>query len=300
VVWRRASFGSAAPGPCDGKPGRVTGRFELLLFTARPDLVRAAAGTGVDAVVVDLENRGKPARQAGADTEINACTPADVAACVAADGPAVSCRINAVGPWTVDEVEAVIDAGASEVLVPMATTPSEVESVQRLARDRARVGALIETPAAVAAAAAFAALGLSRLYIGLNDLAIARRTPTIFTALVDGTVESVAEKVVPSGTSLGLAGLTRPDLGHPVPCRLLIGEMARLGCRHAFMRRSFLHDVPLPRFAEGVRLIRTAIEDATRRSAHVVAEERAELVRAVEDWSRARIGTVRTGETADD
>lgn len=274
----------------------MNGRFELLLFTARPDLARAAAAAHIDAVVVDLEYRGKHSRQAGADTEVNRYTPPDVAACVSAGGAPVTCRINAVGTWTADEVDAVIDAGASELLVPMATTPNQVETVQRLVDGRARVGALIETPEAVAAASDFASLGLSRIYIGLNDLAIARRTPTVFTALVDGTAESVAEKVVASGTSFGFAGLTLPDLGHPVPCRLLIAEMSRLGCRHAFMRRSFLRDVSMNQFAEGIRAIREAIEAATQRTAHVVAEERAELVQAVDGWDRAGVAGTAAGE----
>jgi hypothetical protein len=45
-----------------------------------------------------------------------------------------------------------------------------------------------------------------------------------------------------AGTCFGFGGLTAADAGHPVPCRLLIEEMARLRCDFTFLRRSFRRD----------------------------------------------------------
>ena len=271
----------------------MSARFEMLLFTAAPSVATAACSGGFDAIVVDLECRGKDARQAGADTEVNCYSPSDEGACRGAASCDVVCRINAVGDWTTTETEAVLAAGADEILVPMVRAAHELERVMRLVAGRARVGVLIETVEALGAASNIASLHPSRVYMGLNDLGIARRTPNIFTALIDGTADTVAEKVAEHGVSFGVAGLTLPDSGAPVPCRLLIAEMSRLGCSHAFMRRSFLRDVPVESFAEGVATIRSAIEAASTRGASAVASDRAEFVAAVAAWDcvqgRARV-----------
>jgi hypothetical protein len=83
-------------------------------------------------------------------------------------------------------------------------------------------------------------LPLSRVYVGLNDLAIDRKKRFIFSALADGTVDYIRQYIkVP----FGFAGLTLPDCGYPIPANLLYSEMARLLCSFAFLRRSFLRDI---------------------------------------------------------
>lgn len=262
----------------------MSGRFETLLFTAQPRIAAAAIGAGFDAVVVDLECRGKEGRQKGADTEINRFTADDVAACRAATAGRLVCRINAVGEWSAAEIAEVLDAGADELLVPMVRAPAQIEIVLGMVDGRVPVGALIETVEAVEVAADIASMGLSRIYLGLNDLAIARRTPNIFSALVDGTAERVAEAVVGAGVSFGLAGLTLPDRGHPVPCSLLIAEMDRLGCAHGFMRRSFLRDVAPASFERAITAIRGAVDAASSRTPQQVAKDRGLLAKAVIEW----------------
>ncbi len=276
---------SAAPA-CSGtvRPPSAGDGFELLLFTALPQVAAAAHAAGIDGVVIDLEYRDKEARQFGADTEVNRHTPADVRACRAATAGHLIVRINAVGEWTSTEVDAVLDAGADEILVPMVTDPAQVESVMGQVGPRARVGALVETPEAVASAGAIASLGLSRIYLGLNDLAIARKTPNLFTALLDGTADRVARQVVAAGVSFGLGGLTLPGHGAPVPSTLLAGEMARLGCSHVFLRRSFLRDVPISDFESAAVRIHAAMRTARRRTPAQEAADRAALVESVSSW----------------
>lgn len=91
------------------------------------------------------------------------------------------------------EVEAAISTGADEILVPIVRTPDEVCWVLRLTRERCGVGILVETIDAINCSEELGRLPLSRVYVGLNDLAIERKTPNIFTALVDGTVERLRE-----------------------------------------------------------------------------------------------------------
>jgi hypothetical protein len=150
------------------------------------------------------------------------------------------CRVNAFGPWSRREVQAALGCGATELLLPMVRTRREVETFLDLVAGRCPFGILIETEAAASEAAQFADLPLSRVYVGLNDLAIERRSPSIFSALADGTVERVRAAL--PATRFGLAGVTVVDGGTPVPCRLLLSEMARLDCSFSFLRRSFRRD----------------------------------------------------------
>lgn len=79
----------------------------------------------------------------------------------------------------------------------------------------------------------------------------------------------------------GVAGLTRPDAGFPVPSRLLAAELVRLGADFTFLRRSFHADtagrdlsVEIPRISAGCAVAR-------RRTTGQVLADRAALVAAV-------------------
>jgi hypothetical protein len=210
--------------------------FALFLFSTDVDLIRAAVEGGAAGAVVDWEYIGKAERQAGFDTQINHDTLEDLRRVRACTAARVLCRINAFGPWTQKEIEAAVQAGADEILLPMVRSVEEVERVLEWAKGRCGVGILIETREAVAICERLAQLPLTRAYLGLHDLAIERRTPNPFRAIPDGIVGRVRSAFpIP----FGFAGLTLPDRGFPIPCRLLIAEMARLGCSFSFLRRSF-------------------------------------------------------------
>ncbi|MHB8142626.1 MAG: aldolase/citrate lyase family protein [Thermoleophilia bacterium] len=258
--------------------------FQLILFSVDPGMISEAGAAGIDGFIVDWENRGKQRRQALVDTQINCNTIEDLVRVRRATTATVICRINQFGDHTTAEVEAAIDAGVDEILLPMARHPEEVESVIDMAWGRAGVGMLVETVAAVELAAEFSRLPLSRVYIGLNDLAIDRGTPNIFTAVVDGTVNHVREQFT---VPFGLAGLTLPDRGHPVPCRLLIAELARLASDFTFLRRSFLSDIRGRQMAVEVPRLRQAIVQARRRNRSAIERDHRELRQAIAAWRPA-------------
>jgi hypothetical protein len=156
---------------------------------------------------------------------------------------------------------------------------SDVEPVLDAARGRVGVGILIETNDAVAQVAEFSTLPLSRVYAGLNDLAIERRSSTIFAAVADGTVERLRRQIA---RPFGFGGLTVPDEGHPVPCRLLMGEMARLASQFAFLRRSFHRAVRNRPLKDCVLAIRAGLAAAWSRDRAAVLMDREALVRTVE------------------
>jgi hypothetical protein len=252
--------------------------FELYLFSTEPATVSRSGAAGVDGFIVDWENRGKEGRQSGADTEINYDTPEDLRRVRASTDCRLLCRVNQPGPWTPGEIEEAIAGGADEVLLPMVRRPGEALDAIRIAGGRCGVGILVETVDAVDCASELGRLPISRVYVGLNDLAIERRTTSIFDALTDGLVDRVRPFFK---APFGLAGLTLPDRGQPIPCRLLIGEMARLSCGFSFLRRSWRRDLAGRDPDIEVPRLKTAVETARGRSSEAVARDRAELVEAV-------------------
>ncbi|MFQ5737479.1 MAG: aldolase/citrate lyase family protein [Acidobacteriota bacterium] len=233
--------------------------FQLILFCTAPAFIRPAVVAGIDALMVDWEYRGKEWRQRFADTQINRDTVDDLQRVRQSTEALIICRVNRVGEGTAAEIEDAIEAGANEILLPMVRRASEVERVLEMVGDRIGVGILVETVEAVERVQELARLELSRVYVGLNDLAIERDSAHIFEAMVDGTLERLRPFFrVP----FGFGGLTLPDRGSPIPCRLLIAEMARLDCRFSFLRRSFWADIRGRDMAVEIPRLRKALEEA--------------------------------------
>ncbi len=253
--------------------------MQLFVFSVQPTYVHAVVRAGATGIVVDWERRGKVVRQRGHDTQINADSPEDLRRVRAATDGRVLCRINGYGPWTAGEVATAVAGGADEVLLPMVRRADEVEQTLELARGQCSVGILIETQDAVDRAEAFGALPLSRIYVGLNDLRIDRGCDELFEPLIDGTVAQVRSAVQP--LPFGVAGLTRPDAGHPVPSRLLAGELARLDAQFTFLRRSFLADTAGRDLDVEVTRILASVAAARARTAVEVEADHAELLAAV-------------------
>jgi hypothetical protein len=154
----------------------------------------------------------------------------------------------------------------------------DVEAVLELVAGRIGLGILVETIDAVANAGELARQPLARVFVGLNDLAIERGNPSIFGALIDGTVDDLRAAF---DAPFGVAALTVPEGGAPLPCRLLIGELARVRCEFSILRRSFRRDIVGRELDVEVRRIRSAVTDATSRSLREIRIVRQELIEAV-------------------
>jgi len=256
------------------------GGIDALVFSTDPAFAAAAVRAGAAGVIVDWERRGKRERQAGFDTQVNADTAADLQRVRAAtDGP-VLCRVNGWGPGSQAEIDRAIALGADELLLPMVRRPEEVDAALAAVAGRCRLGILVETTEAVRRADELLRRPLSRVYVGLNDLMIDRGGRTLFAALVDGTVDRV-RAATPTELAFGVAGLTLPEAGHPVPCRLVAAELARLDASFTFLRRSFHADVAGRDLAIELPRVTGAVAAARRRPPHQQAADRAELVTLV-------------------
>jgi hypothetical protein len=257
--------------------------MDLFVFTADPARAAAVVRAGAAGVILDWERRGKARRQQGQDTQINEDTAADLAAvrrAVPRTGTGrVVCRVNGAGPWTAAEVQSAVALGADEVLLPMVRTPADVDLALDAVAGRCGLGILVETQDAVACIGALARRPLARAYLGLNDLRIDRGSvDPLFAPLVDGTAEHVRRAL---DVPFGVAGLTLPDRGRPVPSRLLAGELARLGADFTFLRRSFWADTAGHDLHVAVPRIAAACTAARRRTSAQVLADRAALRTAV-------------------
>jgi len=252
--------------------------FDLFLFTRDVSFASDAVAAGVTGIVIDWEQAGKHARQADADTEVTGDTDEDLRRMRAAIDAPILCRINPLGDRTAEEIDVAVAAGADEVLLPMVRSAGEVEQALAHVDGRIGVGILVETEEAIACASRLGRLPITRVFVGLNDLAIQRKSGSIFHALVDGTVDTVRAAF---DCPLGVAGATLPDAGEPLPSRVLFGELARLRCQFTFLRRSFRRDVRGRRLEIEVPRIRDALADAASRDPGAVLRDRTELVVAV-------------------
>ncbi len=251
-------------------------RIDAFLFSTDPALVATAVRAGAAGVVVDWERRGKRERQAGADTQVGSDTPADLVRVRAATSGRVLCRVNGWSRGSEAEIDRAVALGADEILLPMVRHPDEVDAALAAVGGRCGLGILVETVDAVEWVDDLVRRPLSRLYVGLNDLMIDRGAASLFGALVDGTVDRVRD-ATPPWIPFGVAGLTLPELGAPVPCRLLAAELDRLDASFTFLRRSFLADVAGRDLAVELPRVVEAVAAARRRAPRERADDRAEL-----------------------
>jgi hypothetical protein len=270
------------PAPSSAEP------FQILLFSQDFDYAAAAVAAGVDAVVVDWEWRGKAERQFGRRTEINHGTKAHLAGMRRRVTGHLICRINNIPILRVEELRCAADLGADEIWLPMVRSVAEVEECLSSLPGHCRLGILSETAEAIELAEQWAQLPLSRVFIGLNDLQIDTRRPVLFSALCDGAVETFRAHYE---GPLGFAGVTHPDLGYPVPCHLLMAEMARLSCSFAVARRSFRADVSRPDLGPALHAIRTRYAELRRRDIQAVAADHEQLCAQVNGLMRTETQT---------
>jgi hypothetical protein len=254
--------------------------FELLLFATDTEMIQRAERSGIHGFIVDMENKGKFSRQIGFDTQINENSITDLERVRKSTDRIVLCRINAFCESTRDEVEQVIQAGADEIFLPMVRNPEEVLRTIEFIRERCKLGILVETMDAVRAAQNLAEIPLSRVYVGLNDLAIDRGKKNIFVSVADGTVEKVRESF---NQPFGFGGVTLPERGEPIPCRLLMAELVRLHCSFTFLRRSFYRDIVGHDMLVEVPRILQAIRALTARTPEQVEQDRVDFVRCVQN-----------------
>lgn len=266
----------------------------LSLITACPDLARVAIAAGVDRIFVDLEIAGKEARQGHKDTVISRHTLQDVHAIrqVIPQG-SLLVRIDPWGEGSPGQVEAVLDAGADALMLPMFTNAQEVAAFTQCVSGRATTVGLCETAAGLARLGPILSLGqLDEIHFGLNDLHLDMGLDFLFEVLAGGFMDLAASQCLEAGIPFGFGGVARVG-GGELPARLILGEHERLGSTAVILSRAFtggaktLADMPadLDLNAEVAR-VRECLEGLAERDDDQREADRlelAEITRAIAD-----------------
>lgn len=231
--------------------------LKLMYITKNPEIARIAEEAGVDWIFVDMEFIGKDSRQGGLDTVQNHHTIEDVINIKAAiQKGKVLVRINPIHeaisdyPASIDEIDAVIKAGADIIMLPFFKTIGEVVDFLSYVDGRAKTCLLLETPEAAKLLDQIVEIpGIDMIHIGLNDMHLALKMKFMFQLLADGLVDKWANIVKAKGIQFGFGGLASLD-GGVIPGRMIVKEHYRIGSQMVIVSRAFCNTDKIKDLAE--------------------------------------------------
>ena len=214
--------------------------IKLIYITNNEAVARIAQESGVDWICIDLEVRGKAARQGHLNTVQSDHTVEDVRKLrPILNRSELLVRVNPPYDGIKEEVEQVIAAGADIVMLPYFKEKQEVENFIAYVKGRAKTCLLLETPEAVSNIDSILGVpGIDSIHIGLNDLHLAHGMSFMFELLADGTVERLCQKIGAKKVPYGFGGMAR--IGELVPpAENILAEHYRLGSSMVILARSF-------------------------------------------------------------
>lgn len=231
--------------------------LKLMYITKCPEIAQIAVEAGVDWIFVDMEFIGKDSRQGGLDTVQNHHTVEDVINIKAAiQKGKVLVRVNPIHealsdyPASIDEIDAVIKAGADIIMLPFFKTVQEVEAFISYVQGRAKTCLLVETPESAAILEQIIEIpGIDMIHIGLNDMHLALKMKFMFQLLADGLVDKWANIIRSKGIPFGFGGLASLE-GGAIPGRMILKEHYRLGSQMVIVSRAFCNTDKIKDLAE--------------------------------------------------
>ncbi len=220
--------------------------LKLMYITNRPDVAQVAQNCGVDRIFVDMEYIGKEERQGGLDTVKSHHTVEDVKNLrKVLNKTELLVRVNPIHEagqnWcsSKDEIDAVVEAGADIIMLPMAKTVDDIKKFVEYVGGRTKTMLLLETAEAKENIKEMLDVGgLDMVHIGLNDLHLSYGMKFMFQLLTDGTVEELFKIIGSYGIPYGFGGIARLGFGM-LPAEYVIAEHYRLGSSMAILSRSF-------------------------------------------------------------
>ena len=220
--------------------------LKLMYITNRPDVAEVAQNCGVDRIFVDMEYIGKEERQGGLNTVKSHHTVEDVKNLrKLLNKTELLVRVNPIHEagenWcsSKEEIDAVVEAGADIIMLPMAKTVDEIKKFVKYVGGRVKTMLLLETAEARENLKEMLQVGgIDMVHIGLNDLHLSYGMKFMFQLLTDGTVEEIIKIISSFGIPYGFGGIARLGYGM-LPAEHVIAEHYRLGSSMAILSRSF-------------------------------------------------------------
>ena len=220
--------------------------LNLMYITNNPVTAKIAQEAGVDRIWIDMEYIGKDKRQGGLDTVKNHHTVEDIKKL----RPVVTTaellvRVNPLHEATSkysdskNEIDAVLEAGADVIMLPMFYCAEEVRQFVAYVDGRAKVQLLVETAEAVKNIDEILAVpGIDEIHVGLNDLHLAYHMDFMFELLCGDTIKNLCYKFKERDIKYGFGGIARVGYGM-LPAELIIAEHYHLGSSAAILSRGF-------------------------------------------------------------
>ncbi len=212
----------------------------LMYITNSPEVAIIAQECGVDRIWIDLETLGKELRQKNFDSVKSHHSIEDIKRIKPLlTSSEMLVRVNPWNEHSVSEINAVIEAGADIVMLPMWDDVDTVRKFVAAVNRRAKTVLLLETRGAETCLDEVLKVpGIDEIHIGLNDLHIQYGMKFMFELLADGTVEKICKKIAEAGIPYGFGGIAKLGYGD-VPAELVISEHYRLGSSMAILSRAF-------------------------------------------------------------
>ncbi len=223
--------------------------FKFTLWTNDPALAARADAAGVDRIGLDLETLGKHERQKGLATWISPHREDQLPALrKVITRNKLFCRTNPINPDSQGEIERLIVHGVQVLMLPMFTTPREVEQFVRYIDGRAEVVLLLENRDAAQRVTEIVRVpGIDNVHIGLNDLTLSLKMSNRFAVMATPLMDRIADAVLGAGIRFGVGGVGRVVNGDdtlPIPSDLIYAQYPRLGASAALISRAFFGGEP--------------------------------------------------------
>lgn len=224
--------------------------LNLFYITNDERVAEIADRCGVDRIWVDLETLGKEERQKKYDSVKSRHCITDISKIKPLlKNAEMLVRVNPWNPSSSYEINAVIEAGADVVMLPMWKNVDEVKRFISAVDGRVKISLLLETREAVQCIDEILKLKFDEIHIGLNDLHLAYGYKFMFELLSDGTVEKLCNKFKAKQIPFGFGGIASLGKGL-LPSEMIIMEHYRLGSTRAILSRSFCNTAQCKDYAE--------------------------------------------------
>ncbi len=262
--------------------------LEFMLICNDPDLAAHAVAIGVDRIFIDLEMRGKQARQKGRNTVISSHTLDDIEAIRSRLNEAeILVRANPIHESSKKEINSILSRGTDVIMLPMFSNREEVERLIAYVDGRAKICLLVETAQALTRLPEILMLSdqLHEVYFGLNDLHISLGLDFMFECLAGGLIEHGIRQVKSYRLRTGFGGIGRIGTG-AVLAEHILSEHVRLGSSIVILSRTF-SDGDGPDFmATEIKKLRE--EEKRLRALELVEHQRNQALIQEEIWQVAR------------
>ena len=215
--------------------------LEYFYITNNPDVASACERAGVDRIFIDMEYIGKDKRQGGLDTVKNHHTVEDVKNVrTAISKSKLLVRVNPIHDGSEDEINAVINAGADFIMLPMWKSVDDVKTFYSIVQRRVKTILLLETEEARKCLDDVVVLDdVDEIYIGLNDLHLSQHKKFMFELYVDGTVDEIVSKLKKANIKFGIGGVGKVNCDNLLPAENILCEHYRLGSSMVILARAF-------------------------------------------------------------